>query len=309
MTESTDRLWAEIEKTRTQPPVVHFPAPEPADVREPEVPQSIIKGMRKAIVEFELLEPDDRILVGFSGGKDSTLLMYALAHLTRRLPWPVELTAIHIDLGFQPAQEADYDALAGSAAAAGLGLIVERQDMSKDILHNKEQNPCSRCSYWRRAFIHNYAKNNRYNKVAFAHHYDDAVETWLMGLLYSGQLGTFMPKTYLDRTDVTVIRPFAYIREREIVNAGIKLGLKAVPSPCPLDGYTQRTRVKELIHSLCQENPLVFDHLASSMRQGKRQHLWPAPLVRSELRQRNLAFWRSRTAGTPHGDEGADSAE
>ena len=296
MTDSTDRLWGEIDGKRTQTTVISYPAPLRAGLNEQEIPRYIIKGMRKAIVEFDLLEPGDRVLIGFSGGKDSMLLMYALAHLIRRLPWPVELAAMHVDLGFQPADQADYSALAAAAAAAGLPLLVERQDMTLDILHNKEQSPCSRCSYWRRALIHNYARRNGYNKVAFAHHYDDAVETWLMGLLYSGKLGTFMPKTFLDRTEVTVIRPFVYIRERDVVGAVRKLGLRAIPSPCPLDGYTQRTRVKELIRVLCKENPLVFDHLASAMRQGKRQHLWPAPPQRDDLRQKNLAFWQPREA-------------
>jgi tRNA(Ile)-lysidine synthase TilS/MesJ len=294
MTDSIDRLWADIDSGRTQPETASFAAPDPEGVREPEIPQNIIKSMRRAIVEFDLLAPGDRVLAGFSGGKDSTLLMYALAQLVRHLPWPVELAAMHIDLGFQTAEEADYSALAAAAASAGLGLKALRQDMSHDILYNQEQSPCSRCSYWRRALIHNYARRNGYNKVAFAHHYDDAVATWLMGLLYSGQLGTFMPKTYLDRTGVTVIRPLVYIRERDIVGAVNKMGIRPIPSHCPLDGYTQRTKVKELIRDLCRENPLVFDHLASGMRQGKRQHMWPAPLERAELRRKNLAFWRPR---------------
>ena len=294
MTDSIDRLWAEVDNDREKPEIISYPAPDATVDPAPEVPQNIIKGMRKAIVEFDLLEPGDRVLIGVSGGKDSTLLMYALSRLKRHLPWPVELAAMHIDLGFQSPDEVDYGALATAAGSAGMGLIVQRQDMSRDILHNQEQSPCSRCSYWRRALIHNYAGRGGYNKVAFAHHYDDAVETLLMGLLYSGQLGTFMPKTFLDRTGVTVIRPFAYIRERDIIGAANKMGLRAAISPCPLDGYTQRTKVKELIRALNKDNPLVFDHLASAMRQGKRQHLWPAPVERKELRRKNLDFWEHR---------------
>ena len=292
MTESINRLWEEIDGAREQTEAICFPGPDPGNIRAPEIPTVIVKGMRKAIVEFDLLEPGDRVLIGLSGGKDSTLLIYALAHLARYLPWPLEMAAMHVDLGFLPLEETNYAGLAAIAAAAGLTLLVERQDMSGDILHNKEQGPCSRCSYWRRALIHNFAGRNGYNKVAFAHHYDDAVETWLMGLPYSGQLGTFMPKTFLDRTGVTVIRPFIYIRERDILGAAKKLGIQPIPSPCPFDGFTQRAKVKGLIRSLCKENPLVFDHLASGMREGKRQHLWPAPLERKELRQKNLRFWR-----------------
>lgn len=301
MSESTERIWAEIDRQRDRQKEkgqktdvfrdggISSLTPE----REP-VPQLVMKGMRKAIVEFDLLEPGDRVLVGLSGGKDSTLLLYALTELCRHIPWPVELGAMHIDLGFSPKEKADYSVLEGAARECGVPFFVERQELSQDILYNKEQNPCSRCSYWRRALIHNAARRRGFGKVAFAHHLDDAVETYLMGLLYSGQLGTFMPKTYLDRTGVTVIRPFAYIRERDILGAVRKLKLKLMPSVCPLDGYTHRTKVKELIRGLCRENPMVFDHLVSAMRQGKRQHLWPAPLERRLLRQKNLVFWQPR---------------
>ncbi len=261
----------------------------------PVIPEIIIKGMRKAIVEFDLLEPGDRILVGLSGGKDSSLLLLALTHLTRYLPFPVELEAIHIDLGFQPADKADYSMMERLCAMAGVPFQRERQELSDDILHNPDQNPCSRCAYWRRALIHNYARNHGFNKVAFAHHLDDAVETYLMGLLYSGQLGTFLPKTFLDRTGVTVIRPMAYLREKDIRGAVKKMEIPLMPSPCPLDGYTQRSKVKALIHDLCRENPMVFDHLVSGMREGKRQHLWPEVLPRPVQRQKNLDFWNRET--------------
>ncbi|MCL1848615.1 MAG: tRNA 2-thiocytidine biosynthesis TtcA family protein [Clostridiales bacterium] len=294
MAASIDQAWAEIDEGHKQPTERHFPAPDPAGFTEPEIPQFIIKGMRKAIVEFDLLEADDKVLIGFSGGKDSTLLMHALAQIARHLPWKVHLEAMFVDLGFKPEDETPAAELAAAAASAGMAFHILRMDMSQDILHNEEQSPCSRCAYWRRALIHQFAKRNGFAKVAFAHHYDDAVETLLMGLLYSGQLGTFMPKTWLDRTGVTVIRPMVYIREKDVIGAANKLGIQAIPSPCPLDGYTQRTKVKALIRELCKENPLVFDHIASGMREGKRQHLWPAPMERKAMRQKNLDFWKKK---------------
>lgn len=310
MSETTEKIWAEIDARRAAAGAEGEASAdrEPADDNGEKaagsgpgqiaIPQLIIKGARKAIVEFDLLAPGDRVLIGLSGGKDSTLLLYVLAHLARHIPWKVELAAMHIDLGFLPADQADYRILERAARENSVPFFVERQDLSEDILHNEEQNPCSRCSYWRRALIHNAARRQGFNKVAFAHHLDDAVETYLMGLLYSGQLGTFMPKTYLDRTGVTVIRPFAYIRERDIVGAVRKLGIEVMKSACPLDGYTHRTKVKELIHELCRENPMVFDHLVSAMRQGKRQHLWPEPVERKILRQKNLEFWRPKAEET-----------
>jgi len=255
------------------------------------VPEKLIKGIRKAIVEFELIEPKDRILVGLSGGKDSSLLLLSLAQIARHLPFPVEIQAMHIDLGFIEQDKADYSGLKKISDLAGVPFATMREELADDILHNPQQSPCSRCSYWRRALIHNYAKDHNFNKVAFAHHLDDAVETFLMGLLYSGQIGTFLPKTYLDRTGVTVIRPLVYLREKDIRGAVKSMGIEVVPSPCPMDGYTKRSEVKELIKELCRDNPLVFDHLVSAMREGKKQQLWPAPVSRRETREKNLNFW------------------
>ncbi len=307
-----DELWEQIDSGRVQPESFYFPAPDLRETPLRAVPQNIIKGMRKAIVEFDLLEPGDRVLIGLSGGKDSTLMAYALSALTRHLPWPVELAAMHVDLGlgeelsklpieedsaWRPSEKnraESYLSLSRTAAEAGLSLLVQYIDLSSDILRNPGRSPCSRCSYWRRALIHNYARREGYNKVAFAHHYDDAVETFLMGLLYSGQLGTFMPKTWLDRTGVTVTRPMVYIRERDIIGAINKMGLSTSKSPCPLDGFTQRARTKALIRELCKENPLVFAHIASAMREGKRRYLWPEIMERKSLRQKNLEFWKPR---------------
>lgn len=256
------------------------------------IPQEIIRGMRKAIVEFDLIEEGDHILVGLSGGKDSSLMLLALSEVVRHLPYPVELAGMHIDLGFKPQDAVDYGALEKLCNEAEVPFLMMRQEMSDDILHNPSQSPCARCAYWRRGLIHNYAREKGFNKVAFAHHLDDAVETFLMGLLYSGQLGTFAPRTFLDRTEITVVRPMVYLREKQIRGAVNKLNLELMPSPCPLDGFTKRTFVKELIQDLCKDNPLVFDHLVSAMREGKNLQLWPPVMDRKLQREKNLRFWR-----------------
>ena len=297
MTETIDALWEAIDNGQKQPLTIDYPAPSEENethANRLEMPQAIRKSMRKAIVEFDLLAPGDKVLIGLSGGKDSTLLMHAMAELTRHLPWPVELEVMHVDLGFKQEGDMDYTPLAQAAQSAGLPFHVLRMDLSEDILHNAEQSPCSRCSYWRRAMIHNYARQKGFGKVAFAHHYDDAVETWLMGLLYSGQLGTFMPKTFLDRTGVTVIRPFVYIRERDIIGAVHKLGIAGIPSPCPLDGNTKRAYTKDLIVKLCRENTQVFEHLTSAMREGRGAELWPPKPERTWLREKSQEFWSGR---------------
>ena len=128
------------------------------------------------------------------------------------------------------------------------------------------------------------------NKVAYAHHHDDAVETFLMSLFYSGQLNTFRPKTYLDKTGITVIRPLVYFREQEIIDAIPLHGFTPIPSPCPHNGNTTRQAVKELIAHLSAENPNLYNHLAAGMREGALGELWPASKTRKEMEHTYRAF-------------------
>ena len=255
------------------------------------LPRSIIRTIQRAVVEFDMLAPDDKVLVGLSGGKDSTFLLYALGVFVKHLPFPVKLCGISVDLGFKKEEEMNYDRLHEKCEELGVPFNVVRAELADDILNNAEQNPCARCSYFRRAIIHNYAKTNGYNKVAFAHHLDDAVETFLMSIIYSGQITTFMPNTYLDKTGVTVIRPLVYLRDSEIASAARKLELPVMPNPCPLDRHTKREAVKVLIRNLKKDNPNVFAHLAAAMRDGRNTQLWPCELTKEEIRAKSHEFW------------------
>lgn len=255
------------------------------------LPKSLIRTVQRAIVEFDLLAKGDKILVGLSGGKDSTFLLYALAVLTKHLPFPVELAAMTIDLGFKREEEMDFSSLKQICGTLAVPYQIQRAELAEDILHNPTQNPCARCAYFRRAIIHNYAKEQGFNKVAFAHHYDDAVETFLMSILYSGQVATFLPKTYLDKTGITVIRPLAYIREKDIKGFIKKLGIEPLSSPCSLDGYTKRSETKELIKELRKQNPHVFAHLAAAMREGRYMQFWPRELSKEEIGEKSQKFW------------------
>ena len=255
------------------------------------IPKHLIRTIQRAVVEFELLSAGDRILVGLSGGKDSLFLLYTLAVFTRHLPFPVEVGAITVDMGFTSKEETDYAPLERICRDLEVAFTLTRAELGEEILHHKQQNPCARCSYFRRAIIHNYARDNGYNKVALAHHYDDAVETFLMSILYSGQIYTFLPKTYLDRTGITVIRPLVYLREIEIKGAIKKWGLAPLKNPCPLDRTTKRTEVKELIRNMKKDNPQVFSHLAAAMREGQNRQLWPAEPTKEEVWQKSHKFW------------------
>jgi len=256
--------------------------------------KKIVRKIQRAVVEFDLLASGDRVLLGLSGGKDSTFLLYALSVLVAHLPFPVELGGITVDLGFKTPEETDFGPLKAACETLGVPHTTIRAELGKEILEHPSQNPCARCSYFRRALIHNFARDNGYNKVAFAHHLDDAVETFLMSQLYSGQIYTFLPKTFLDRTEVTVIRPLVYLRENEIGREAARLGIVPVASPCPLDGTTRRTEVKDLLRNMKKNNPHVFYHLAAAMREGREVQLWPRELTKEEIRAKTRRFWNNQ---------------
>jgi tRNA 2-thiocytidine biosynthesis protein TtcA len=255
------------------------------------LPRSLIRTLQRAVIEFDLLEQGDRVLVGLSGGKDSTFLLYALAIFIMHLPFSVEIAALTVDLGFKNKEQMEWDSLVKICDILNVSYQVQRAELAEQILQHPTQNPCAQCAYFRRAIIHNYAQEHGFNKVAFAHHYDDAVETFLMSILYSGQVSTFLPKTFLERTGVTVIRPLVYIREKEIKAFIKKLGIEPLPSPCALDGYTKRAEIKKLIKELQKVNKDVFAHLAAAMREGRRGQRWPRELTKEEIRKKSQQFW------------------
>ena len=254
------------------------------------LPKRIMQRLWRAIIEFELLAPGDRVLVGLSGGKDSAFLLYSLAILREDSSLPFELSAIHVDHGFTDY----YDILPMNQLCEQLGVqfFVRRTNIYKAAFNHATQNPCAHCSYLRRGFINNFAREERFNKVALAHHLDDAVETFLMSQIYSGQLKTFEPSSYLDRTKITVIRPLVYFREKEIMKALNYIEYTPVETPCPLAGKSKRTFVKELIRELCTDNKFAFNNLTAAMRKGSKLQRWPAALEKNDLHRKILKFWQ-----------------
>ncbi len=253
------------------------------------LPQKYYSRLWRAITEFDMLAAGDRILVGLSGGKDSVFLVYALAAIRDCSPRPFELAAVTLD----PQFTADFDPAPLSEFCAGLGVPHHalKADIAGAIAKGGGKDPCFVCSYFRRAVINNFAVAHGFKKIAYAHHHDDAVETFVMGLLYTGQLKTFLPVTHLDRTGLTVIRPLMYFREKELRATARLHGFTPLPSPCPLDGKTKRQEIKELIHGWEKTRKHVFRHLAAAMRENPADELWPAAPSRAELQAKYRSFW------------------
>ena len=254
------------------------------------LPRYYARRLWRAVIEFELLEEGDRVLVGFSGGKESYFLLYALRVLQENSPFRLELGAVHVDLGFDT--PSDVPLLEDYCRQLDVPLIVQETQIAEIALHRRRENPCSSCAYFRRAVVNQTAAAHRYNKVAYAHHHDDAVETFLMSQLYSGRLQTFLPKSYLEKTNVTVIRPLVYLREREIKEFIETLPYKPMPSPCPMQGRTHRHKVKDLIEGLTRENPFVYTNLAAAMREDPAAELWPRAAGREEMRKKHRRIMR-----------------
>lgn len=226
--------------------------------------QAILSHVRRCIEDYEMIVPGDRIAVGVSGGKDSLILLYAMAKLKEFYPVPFELHALTVHPGVP---EMDFGPVAELCESLNVPYHMIQTEIF-DIIFNyrKEKNPCSMCAKMRRGAIHNSMKELGLNKIALGHHFDDAVETFFLSLFYEGRLSCFQPVTYLDRTKITQIRPLLYCGEGMVRNAAIRHELPIVHNPCPADGNTRRQEVKELIERLRKDYPNLKDYVFGAMQ-------------------------------------------
>jgi tRNA 2-thiocytidine biosynthesis protein TtcA len=249
------------------------------------LPRTLTQKLLRAIREFDLIRPGARVLVGFSGGKDSVFLLYALAILQKYRIIQFELGALTVDLGF--AVGFNPEGLRQFCDRLAVPFYVKQTEIAKYAFSDANpEGPCATCSFLRRGALNRFARENGYNSVALAHHQDDVVETFLMSIIYSGQIKTFLPRTELERSGVAAIRPLVYFREEEIREALPLTGFVPAPSPCPLDGRTKRAEVKELLRNLSRHDPRIFNNVAAALREGRPPELWPAALSREEIDQR-----------------------
>jgi tRNA 2-thiocytidine biosynthesis protein TtcA len=249
------------------------------------LPRTYTRKLLKAIREFDLIQAGDRVLVGFSGGKDSSFLIYALSIFQKHQIIPFELGALTVDLGFET--PFDPSPLRQFCEQFEVPFWTMKTEIAKYAFGEENpEGPCATCSFLRRGAMNRFAREHDYNTIALAHHHDDAVETFLMSIIFSGQIKTFLPRTVLDRTGITVIRPLVYFREAEIRRAKELTGFQPIPSPCPADGLTKRAETKELIRRLSRNDKNVFRNLASVIREGRPMELWPPELSQEEKRRR-----------------------
>ncbi|NLJ96777.1 MAG: tRNA 2-thiocytidine biosynthesis protein TtcA [Clostridiales bacterium] len=228
--------------------------------------QRLMGYARRAIDDYQMINEGDKIAIGLSGGKDSLTLLYALSGLRKFYPKKFEVEAITVNLGYK---EADFSTVKKLCEELEVNYTVVETDIA-DIVFNerKESNPCSLCAKLRKGAFNNKAKELACNKEAYAHHFDDVIETMLMALFYEGRFHCFSPVTYLDRSDITLIRPLIYVNEQDIINFKNTYKLPVVKNPCPIDGYTKREHAKQLISKLNAESPGLRERLFNAIKEG-----------------------------------------
>lgn len=228
--------------------------------------QKVLSRVRKAVDDYRMIDEGDRIAIGISGGKDSLTLLAALHELQRFYPKHFELCAITVDLGFD---NLNLDKIEQLCDELGVEYHIERTDIGRIVFEERrETNPCSLCAKMRKGALNQAILRMGCNKVAYAHHRDDVVETMMMSLIYEGRLHTFQPVTYLDDTQLTVIRPLIYMGESEVIGFVNKQRLPVVKSPCPADGHTKREYVKNMIRDINLENPGVKKRMFTAIQNG-----------------------------------------
>ena len=228
--------------------------------------QQVLSYVRKAVDDYGMIEEGDKIAIGISGGKDSLTLLYALHGLKRFYPGRFDIHAVTVDLGFR---NLNLDKIRELCRELEVEYTIVETDIAKIIFEDrKEENPCSLCAKMRKGALNQAIKAAGCNKVAYAHHKDDVVETMLMSLIFEGRFHTFAPVTYLDRMELTVIRPLMYMKEADVIGFVNKYQVPVVKSPCPADGYTKRQYVKNLLRQLNLDNPGVKERMFTAIQNG-----------------------------------------
>ena len=224
--------------------------------------QKLVGLVRRCVEDYNMISPGDRIAVGVSGGKDSLVLLMLLAEL-RRYDNRFDLEAITIDLGFGM----DYSQIETLCKRLEVPFTLVPTQIAPVIFeHRKEKNPCSMCSRMRRGALNQAILDRGMNKLALGHHYDDAVETFLMSLLFEGRISCFQPVTDLDRTGVIQIRPMLYIHEKTVDNFATRMELPVLSNRCPIDKATKREEVKQLIFELSGRYPDLKERIFGAMQ-------------------------------------------
>lgn len=215
--------------------------------------QKLLSYLRRGVDDYSMIKEGDIITVGVSGGKDSLALLAGLSNLRRFYPVKFDVKAVTLSLGYK---EMNFDGVRRLCDELDVEFVLKKTDIAEILFDiRKETNPCSLCAKMRRGALHDAALELGSHKVALGHHYDDVLETFMLCLVYEGRVSCFSPVTYLDRKDITVIRPLIYAPENYISGFAKRYNLPVEKNACPVDKLTKREYAKDLVKRLEKENP------------------------------------------------------
>ena len=223
--------------------------------------QKLMGLVRRCVEDYNMISPGDKVAVGVSGGKDSLVLLQLLAGLRQYSDFALEAITIDMGLGM------DYSGVEEFCRKLDVPYTIVRTQIGPIIFdHRKEKNPCSMCSKMRRGALNQAILDRGIRKLALGHHYDDAVETFVMSLIYEGRISCFQPVTELDRMGVTQIRPMLYIREKTVDNFAARMNMPVVENRCPVDKSTKREEIKQLVFDLSKTYPDLKERIFGAMQ-------------------------------------------
>lgn len=234
--------------------------------------KKILGPLRRAVEKYEMIRPGDRIAVGLSGGKDSTALLVAMKRFQYFSPVPFELEGITLDMGFGGM---DFEPLVQLCAELDIPYTIKKTQIGPIVFEaRQEKNPCALCARMKRGALHDLSIERGCRKIALGHHADDAIETFFLSLFYEGRINTFSLVTYLDRKDITLIRPLIFVKEKDIIyNPEVK-ELPVIKSTCPADGHTKREDMKDMMKELRKTIPELDDRILKAIQNKEQFHLW-----------------------------------
>lgn len=229
--------------------------------------QQLYSHVRRALDDYQMIQENDHIAIGVSGGKDSLTLLYALAGIRRFYPKPFALTAVCVDLGF--GEMDDYQSIQMLCDQLQVPFRLISTQIGQIVFEERaETSPCSLCAKMRKGALNAAVLEMGCNKVAYAHHMDDVIETMLLSLMYEGRFYSFAPLTVLDDTKLTILRPLMYVSEADVIGFQRRYELPVIKNRCPADGVTRRAYVKQLLAQINRDNPGVKKRLFHAIVHG-----------------------------------------
>ena len=237
--------------------------------------RTVLACIRKADQQYNLINHGDKILIGLSGGKDSVVLTYALSLSQKFSHTDFTIQPVMLELGFPGFNPYEMNKFCESL---GLKLMVVDNTEVYRILQIQQKDhehlPCSICSRMKKASMNKVAKEIGFNKVSFAHHADDAIETYMMNTLFGGRIASFAPKMHLERADITFIRPLINVRESDIIKLVKEENLPVMASGCPANMHTRREDMKNLLKEIYHSYPVAKDNLLTMLSNYEKEDVW-----------------------------------